>query len=267
MDSTAHGAHDALIQFLYQAPIGLLQTALDGEITLINPMSARLLMPLAPDGNLENLFDVLALAVPDLRERAMTALAPGDSICDDLRFQVPAAAGRGVPAPQTLALSLVRLGPEALVASLTDVSLIVQREQQHLQSTLKDASRLDALTRLPNRSVVMERIAFALTSARADPRCGFAVIFVNCDRFDRVNVTFGSSVGDELLRLIGARLGSVLRVTDGIGGAGSGEPSAARLGGDEFVIVMQQMRRSDDGVQVAHRVGASLAELIGSASN
>ena len=59
MTPDTDGAYDALIQFLYQAPIGLLQTTLDGEITMINPTSAQLLMPLVPDGNLLNLFDAL----------------------------------------------------------------------------------------------------------------------------------------------------------------------------------------------------------------
>ncbi|MBC7727911.1 MAG: hypothetical protein H7242_09915, partial [Microbacteriaceae bacterium] len=59
MKSESTAAYEALLQFLYQAPIGLLQTTLDGEITMINPMSAQLLMPLAPTGNLSNLFDVL----------------------------------------------------------------------------------------------------------------------------------------------------------------------------------------------------------------
>jgi hypothetical protein len=48
--------HEALIQFLYLAPVGLVQTGIDGEIVMINPISAQLLMPLQRDGNLVNLF-------------------------------------------------------------------------------------------------------------------------------------------------------------------------------------------------------------------
>ena len=60
-------AHEALIQFLYKAPIGLLQTREDGEVLLVNPMAAQLLMPLAPGGDLSNLFDVLQALAPELR--------------------------------------------------------------------------------------------------------------------------------------------------------------------------------------------------------
>ncbi|MEK0411432.1 hypothetical protein WNX29_10565, partial [Limosilactobacillus reuteri] len=48
--------HEALMQFLYLAPVGLVQADLDGEIGMINPISAQLLMPLSPDGCLTNLF-------------------------------------------------------------------------------------------------------------------------------------------------------------------------------------------------------------------
>ena len=64
----ATDAYEALMQFLYRAPIGLVQTAPDGAIEMINPMSAQLLMPLSPDGGLDNLFDVLDRVAPQLRK-------------------------------------------------------------------------------------------------------------------------------------------------------------------------------------------------------
>ena len=48
MNPSVEQEHEALIQFLYQAPVGLIQSSADGEISLINPMAAQLLMPLAP---------------------------------------------------------------------------------------------------------------------------------------------------------------------------------------------------------------------------
>ena len=59
--------HEALIQFLYLAPVGLVQASLDGEIAMINPISAQLLMPLSPDGCLTNLFAALESVAPGLR--------------------------------------------------------------------------------------------------------------------------------------------------------------------------------------------------------
>ena len=66
-------AYEALIQFLYQAPIGLLQIRPDGTVTMMNPRSAQLLMPLARQGNLDNLFEVLDEVAPDLRAMADAA--------------------------------------------------------------------------------------------------------------------------------------------------------------------------------------------------
>ncbi|WP_229508035.1 hypothetical protein [Massilia sp. Dwa41.01b] len=59
--------HEALMQFLYLAPVGLVQAGTEGEIAIINPIAAQLLMPLSPDGDLANLFDVLDGVAPGLR--------------------------------------------------------------------------------------------------------------------------------------------------------------------------------------------------------
>ena len=68
--------HEALIQFLYLAPVGLVQADLEGGILMMNPISAQLLMPLSRDGGLDNLFTALESVAPDLRHlcRAADAL-------------------------------------------------------------------------------------------------------------------------------------------------------------------------------------------------
>ena len=109
------------MQFLYQAPIGLMQATLDGEITMINPMSAQLLMPLAPGGDLSNLFDVLQVAAPQLRALAAAAPYPAGEVCDGLRVPVSATAP-GDDVPQTLSLRILRLDGRMLMCSVTDVT-------------------------------------------------------------------------------------------------------------------------------------------------
>ncbi len=68
--STLEQDYEALLQFLYMAPVGLAQLSRDGDIVLINPLCAQLLMPLAKQGDLSNLFTVLASIAPDLAHRA-----------------------------------------------------------------------------------------------------------------------------------------------------------------------------------------------------
>ncbi len=255
-------AYEALIQFLYQAPIGLLQTTLDGEITMINPMSAQLLMPLAANGNLLNLFDVLAPVAPQLRARAAACREPGGVICEGLRLLLPADRARD-GLPPTLALNLVRLDDVALMASLSDITLAVEREQQRLASRLRDVHRTDSLTAMPNRTVVLERIERALLAAQANPSCGFALLLVNCDRFNRINESLGQNVGDELLRLVGGRLTGTVRLADAPGRVGAPQATAARLGGDEFVLVLEGLRQADDVHKIAQRLVDALGKPYG----
>jgi len=120
--------YEALVQFLYLAPIGLAQLSVDGEITLINPVSAKLLMPLSRDGDLTNLFTALESVAPQLRHLSDHFADSSGMICDTLRIQVNA----GVPGksdPQVLSLSLLKLDSTRLMAVLNDVSLQVKRER------------------------------------------------------------------------------------------------------------------------------------------
>ena len=247
--SHAAGAHEALVQFLYRAPIGLLQTTLDGEIVMINPMAAQCLMPFAPDGQLSNLFEALRQVAPDLRQRlAATEPVPGATVCENLRLAWPT--GRRV-----LALDLQRLDDAHLMASVSDVTLVEQQEHQRLNLRLRDAARVDRLTTLPNRVAVLERLAGAM---HARPPRPVAVLCINADRFSGVNVAHGAAVGDELLCHMAQRLTQALRPGDGLG-----LPSAARVGGDEFVVLLDGVGLPGPALGVAHRLGELLARPYG----
>lgn len=261
-DTTA--AYEGLIQFLYQAPIGLVQTTLDGEITMINPMSASLLMPLAKGGHLVNLFDVLEHVAPELPLLVEGTPVSGGPICEGLRFEVGPRSTSGEP-PTTLSLTLLRLDESTLMASVADVTLEVRHEQLRVTSQLRDAGRIDSLTSMPTRTVVIERIQQALRLAAADPDYHFAVLFINADRFDRINLTLGQSAGDELLRLMAGRLNGTLRQRDSVGRATDGGPVTARLGGDEFVIVLEELREVEAASAVAQRLIEALCKpyLVG----
>lgn len=125
--------YEALLQFLYLAPIGLVQIGAQGEVSYINPHAAALLMPLTRDGSLDNLFQVLEPVAPDLRQRFQSYTAPRGTVCDGHRVQMTA----GVPGqedPRFMAVGLVRLGPDRAMAVLSDITQIVKRERQLRQS-------------------------------------------------------------------------------------------------------------------------------------
>lgn len=125
--------HEALIQFLYLAPVGLVQTAIDGEIQMINPISAQLLMPLARDGDLANLFEALQDVAPELRQRVGMFSRPSGMVCDGLHIHL-APSGTRTRTPQVLSLTLLKLDGERLMAVLLDVTEQVRRERQLRQS-------------------------------------------------------------------------------------------------------------------------------------
>ena len=119
---------EALLQFLYLAPVGLAQTDLDGTVLMINPLSAQLLMPLARERSLDNLYVALEGVAPDLRQRVADFSLPHGKVCDGLQLQVSAGL-RGVSEAQWLSLTLLKLDASRLMAVISDVSKQVQRER------------------------------------------------------------------------------------------------------------------------------------------
>ena len=127
--------HEAMIQFLYLAPVGLVQTGTDGEIAMMNPISAQLLMPLQRDGNLVNLFDALEDVAPELRNLCAAFTRSNGMICEGLHIHLNGGGGaRHRRAPQVLSISLLKLDDTRLMAVLSDVSEQVRRERQLRQN-------------------------------------------------------------------------------------------------------------------------------------
>ncbi|WP_131773831.1 diguanylate cyclase domain-containing protein, partial [Protofrankia symbiont of Coriaria myrtifolia] len=98
-------------------------------------------------------------------------------------------------------------------------------ERRVLQDELSYQASHDALTGLPNRSVFARRLD-EIAAQRPTP--AFAVLFIDLDRFKSVNDTYGHNAGDEVLRIIGARLRE----------AGTERDAVCRLGGDEFAVIL-----------------------------
>lgn len=103
-------------------------------------------------------------------------------------------------------------------------------ERKRAQNELYLMAHHDTLTGLPNRLLLEDRIQLAKALANRSQE-GFALLFLDLDRFKIINDTLGHSIGDELLRLVAARLKRTLRETDTI----------ARVGGDEFIILLSKV--------------------------
>jgi len=112
---------------------------------------------------------------------------------------------------------------------------------------LREQATHDALTGLPNRVLLEDRLERALAAAERS-RHEVALLFVDLDRFKEINDTLGHSYGDELLRQVALRLGEVLRHGD----------TLARLGGDEFAVLLPSVRDRDEVQVVAARLRDAL---------
>jgi diguanylate cyclase (GGDEF)-like protein len=245
-------AYEALVQFLYRAPIGLVQIDWAGSVELLNPMASNLLMPLVGSDGLDNLYTVLQAHAPELAAMAATFDEPSGVICDALRVPLGNAAG-GPGAPEVLSISLLKLDAARLMCVVADATLDIQRERETLARRLKSAARTDSLTKMPNRAAVREQLQLLLGFHRSADSGEIAVLFINCDRFRQINDTLGQAAGDALLVEIGQRLRAVLRPpTDHI--AKETGQMAARIGGDEFVVILDGMRRVEDVEGIARRL-------------
>jgi diguanylate cyclase (GGDEF)-like protein/PAS domain S-box-containing protein len=121
--------------------------------------------------------------------------------------------------------------PDRIAGSLTDTT-----EQAIAQERLRSVGFLDSLTGLSNRAVFVEGLGRRLDECRRrGVTHGFAVLYLDLDRFKIVNDSLGHMVGDELLIAASRRLESCLRPGDAL----------ARLGGDEFAVFLNSL--SDDG--------------------
>ena len=124
-----------------------------------------------------------------------------------------------------------------------DVSEARARSQQAL-----DLAHHDALTDLPNRMLLDDRLTRAMAAARRR-RHRLAVLVLDLDRFKHVNDRRGHVTGDMVLRSVAQRLVACLRDSD----------TVSRQGGDEFVVLLPEIEKANDAAASAKKIGAALA--------
>jgi diguanylate cyclase (GGDEF)-like protein/PAS domain S-box-containing protein len=126
---------------------------------------------------------------------------------------------------------------------------ITARKEQEAQ--IRHLAYHDALTGLPNRALVMNRLEQAIAHAQRH-RQSLAVLFLDLDRFKTINDTLGHPAGDKLLKQVAERLTAVLREEDTVG----------RVGGDEFLMVVPGLESPEDAAHVANKALASMAKAF-----
>jgi diguanylate cyclase (GGDEF)-like protein/PAS domain S-box-containing protein len=131
-----------------------------------------------------------------------------------------------------------------MAGSVSDITARKRAEEQLVHDAFHDS-----LTGLPNRALFLDRLGRSLERAKRSEQEGFAVLYLDLDRFKVVNDSLGHSVGDELLIESARRLEVCVRSVD----------TVARLGGDEFVILLESIADAQEAVMVTDRILSEFA--------
>ena len=138
----------------------------------------------------------------------------------------------------TLLTAETRSGPSLVLTQIEDITML-----RTMQTRFAHAATHDWLTGLPNRALVFDRLAAALTGS-SPGAASVAVLFCDLDHFKKINDTMGHAAGDQLLIEVGRRLELTARERDTVG----------RFGGDEFVLIGYPVLTPAEAISLAARV-------------
>jgi diguanylate cyclase (GGDEF)-like protein/PAS domain S-box-containing protein len=165
-----------------------------------------------------------------------------------LRREVTGLRRNGEEFPMSLAISIVDDdGPvQRLVGVIGDIT-----ESKQQQQFIRHLAEHDALTQLPNRTLMQDRLEVAIAKARRE-RTTVGVLMIDLDHFKRINDSLGHQAGDQVLLQTAARLRACVRDCD----------SVARMGGDEFVVLVEGGGGDDTITRIAGDVVAAVSASL-----
>jgi diguanylate cyclase (GGDEF)-like protein len=225
-------------------PLAIAVVEPDGRVALWNRELDELVPEAASGGPTRDLSGLLralrrsALEPAEL-DRLDVALSERD--LED-SFELPLVDGGAL----AVTVAPLREGEGAHLLCLRDASgeLRARRELEH-------RALHDTLTNLPNRELLLDRLTVAL-ARRVRAGTSVGVIFIDLDRFKKINDEFGHAVGDELLVSVAHRLQREVREGD----------TVARYGGDEFVVLCEDLTSDTTAAPLASRLEAAIAQPV-----
>jgi diguanylate cyclase (GGDEF)-like protein/PAS domain S-box-containing protein len=121
-------------------------------------------------------------------------------------------------------------------------------ERKQAEARIQRLANYDSRTDIPNRRLFYDRLSHAISLARRDRR-ELALLYIDLDRFKRVNDTLGHDAGDEVLKCVADRTRQALRESD----------TLARMGGDEFAVILPAITSREDVAKVAAKIIGALS--------
>ena len=122
-------------------------------------------------------------------------------------------------------------------------------ERKEAENRIRHLAEFDALTQLPNRALLGDRLAQAIAHAQRNDE-QLAVLFIDLDRFKNINDSLGHAMGDRILQEVATRLRRLVRQTD----------TVSRLGGDEFVVLITGLEQPGYAATTAQKILATLGD-------
>lgn len=240
--SQRKAAEEALLQselkyrlVFENTPLGILHFDKQGRITAYNENLSQIIGPLERDALIG--FNLLHLPEANLVECIKQALH-GQKSNFQGEFRSTAF---GKPTPIEAKIAPVMSDDGCPLGGVIIVSDITER--MNYEETIRHMAYHDALTGLPNRLLIHDRISVALPQAKRQNHM-LALIYLDLDNFKVINDTLGHLAGDQLLRAVSQRLKSQVRQGDTI----------ARMGGDEFMFLFPGISDSKDAGTVASKI-------------
>ena len=229
---------------LEYAPIGMSITSLGGHIILANRALCHLLG--YDKATLETMAFRDFTHPEDLAQSAanMERVLAGEIDSYQMEKRYLHKNGQAVWVQLTASLLKDTEGaPINFIAQVEDIS-----ERKRDQEQIRQLAYYDTLTNLPNRRLLMDRFNQALSQAKRFQR-SLAVMFIDLDRFKAINDQLGHDIGDELLKVVAARLNTCVRTGD----------TVSRQGGDEFIVILTEIKHPEDAERVARKILDALA--------
>ncbi len=239
IEQTLRQAEEKYRAIFQGAAVGIFQSTLAGRYTTVNPALAHMLGYDSPEQMVASITDISRQVYVDPEKRKeLSRLLRDHGMVKNFEFAVYRKDG------STMWFS-------ANVRAVSEDGIVVGYEgtneditaQKVAEERIQFLAYYDALTGLPNRTLLQDRLGKAIAGARRQ-KCKLALLFLDLDGFKIINDSLGHAIGDLLLQEVAERLKTWGREQD----------TVARLGGDEFLITLTQVRDHTDAAVAAERL-------------